>query len=99
MNQPPTRVLVVDDDQQFRTLVAELLLDKGFEARPAADARAALDLAADRSFGVAIVDLVMPDMGGIELAERIKQVSPDTQVLILTGQGDKIGRASCRERV
>ena len=88
MNQPRTRVLVVDDDQQFRTLVAELLLDKGFEARPAADARAALDLAADRSFGVAVVDLVMPDMGGIELAERIKQVSPDTQVLILTGQGD-----------
>jgi putative nucleotidyltransferase with HDIG domain len=88
MDQSPTRVLVVDDDQQFRTLVAELLLDKGFEAQPAADARSALDLAADRSFGVAVVDLVMPDMGGIELAERIKQVSPDTQVLILTGQGD-----------
>jgi len=88
MERPSTRVLVVDDEAQFRSLVTELLIDKGFDARAAPDARAALDLVADRSFGVAVVDLVMPDMGGIELSEKIKQVSPDTQVVILTGQGD-----------
>jgi len=88
MDQPPTRVLVVDDEPQFRSLVTELLIERGFDARPAADARAALDLAADRSFGVAVLDLVMPGMGGIELADKLKEVSPDTQVLILTGQGD-----------
>jgi putative nucleotidyltransferase with HDIG domain len=88
MERPSTRVLVVDDEAQFRSLVTELLIDKGFDARAAPDARAALDLAADRSFGVAVVDLVMPGMGGIELADKIKQVSPDTQVVILTGQGD-----------
>ena len=88
MERSPTRVLVVDDEPQFRSLVTELLIERGFDARPAPDARAALDLAADRSFGVAVLDLVMPDMGGIELAEKLKQVSPDTQVLILTGQGD-----------
>ncbi len=88
MQQPPTRVLVVDDEAQFRSLVTELLIDKGFDARAARDARAALDLVADRSFGVAVLDLVMPGMGGIELADKIKQVSPDTQVVILTGQGD-----------
>src|SRR2546426_12005858 len=88
MERPSTRVLVVDDEAQFRSLVTELLIDKGFDARAAPDARAALDLVADRSFGVAVVDLVMPGMGGMELAEKIKQVSPDTQVLILTGQGD-----------
>ena len=88
MERPSTRVLVVDDEAQFRSLVTELLIDKGFDARAAPDARAALDLVADRSFGVAVLDLVMPGMGGIELAEKIKQVSPDTQILILTGQGD-----------
>jgi len=88
MERPSTRVLVVDDEPQFRSLITELLIDKGFEAHAASNARAALDLAGDRSFGVAVLDLVMPDMGGIELAEKIKQVSPDTQVLILTGQGD-----------
>jgi putative nucleotidyltransferase with HDIG domain len=88
MDRPATRVLVVDDEPQFRSLVTELLIERGFDARPAPDARAALDLAADRSFGVAVLDLVMPDIGGIELAEKIKQVSPETQVLILTGQGD-----------
>jgi putative nucleotidyltransferase with HDIG domain len=88
MERPSTRVLVVDDEAQFRSLVTELLIDKGFDVRAAPDARAALDLVADRSFGVAVVDLVMPGMGGIELADKIKQVSPDTQVVILTGQGD-----------
>ena len=88
MERSPTRVLVVDDEAQFRSLVTELLIDKGFDARAAPDARAALDLVVDRSFGVAVLDLVMPGMGGMELAEKIKQVSPDTQVLILTGQGD-----------
>jgi len=88
MERSPTRVLVVDDEAQFRSLVTELLADRGFDAHPAPDAKTALDLAADRSFGVAVLDLVMPGMGGIELAEKIKQVSPDTQVLILTGQGD-----------
>jgi putative nucleotidyltransferase with HDIG domain len=88
MEQPSTRVLVVDDDAPFRSLVTELLVEMGFDAKAAGDARTALDLAADRSFRVAVLDLVMPEMGGIELAERIRQVSPDTQVLILTGQGD-----------
>jgi putative nucleotidyltransferase with HDIG domain len=88
MERPSTRVLVVDDEAQFRSLVTEILIDKGFDAHAAPDAHAALDLVADRSFGVAVVDLVMPVMGGIELSEKIKQVSPDTQVLILTGQGD-----------
>src|SRR5947208_2034695 len=53
MERPSTRVLVVDDEAQFRSLVTELLIDKGFDARAAPDARAALDLVADRSFGVA----------------------------------------------
>src|SRR2546425_7347274 len=88
MERPSTRVLVVDDEAQFRSLVTDLLIDNGFDARAAPDARAALDLVVDRSFGVAVLDLVMPGMGGIELAEKIKQLSPDTQVLILTGQGD-----------
>ena len=82
MERPSTRVLVVDDEAQFRSLVTELLIDKGFDARAAPDARAALDLVADRSFGVAVLDLVMPGMGGIELAEKIKQVSPDSRVLV-----------------
>jgi putative nucleotidyltransferase with HDIG domain len=88
MDRPPTRVLVVDDEAQFRSLVTELLADRGFDAHAASDAKTALDLAADCSFGVAVLDLAMPGMGGIELADKIKQVSPDTQVLILTGQGD-----------
>ncbi len=82
------RVLIVDDEAAFAGLVAEILGDRNFAPVVAKDAQDALDKAADGSFPVAVVDLVMPDMGGLELTERLKAMSPETQVLILTGQGD-----------
>jgi putative nucleotidyltransferase with HDIG domain len=85
---PQPRVLVVDDDNAFRAMVCQLLGDKGYDAVAAANAREALDHVRDGSFLAAIVDLVMPDMGGLELADRLKSRSPDTQVVILTGHGD-----------
>lgn len=82
------RVLILDDEPAFAGLIAEILGDRGFDPVVAKNAQDALDKAADGSFPVAVVDLVMPDMGGLELAERLKAMSPDTQVIILTGQGD-----------
>ncbi len=88
MEPTPPRVLIVDDEPAFAALIAEILADRKFEPVIARNAQDALDKAADGSFPVAVVDLVMPDMGGLELAERLRAMSPDTQVLILTGQGD-----------
>ena len=88
MGSPAPRVLVVDDDSAFRTMVCQILADRGFEAIAAANATEALANAGDGSFLAAVVDLVMPDMGGIELADKLKAQSPDTEVVILTGHGD-----------
>jgi len=82
------RVLILDDESTFAGLIAEILGDRGFDPVVAKNAQDALDKAADGSIPVAVVDLVMPDMGGLELAERLRAMSPDTQVIILTGQGD-----------
>lgn len=88
MGSPAPRVLVVDDDSAFRSLVCQLLTDKGYDTVAAPNATEALANVSDGSFLAAVVDLVMPDMGGIELADKLKAQSPDTEVVILTGHGD-----------
>ena len=88
MGSSAPRVLVVDDDSAFRALVCQILADKGYDAVGAPSATDALTHVGDGTFLAAVVDLVMPDMGGIELADRLKAQSPDTEVVILTGHGD-----------
>lgn len=82
------RVLVVDDEPAFAEAVAELLDEGGFEARPVSDPEEALRRISEDTYAVALLDLVMPRMSGLELAERVRELSPTTQVVILTGQSD-----------
>ena len=84
---PPPRVMVVDDDEAFAKVVADVLTERGYDALCMSDADKALEEAARTDFAAAIVDLVMPGMGGLELAERLKKQLPDLQVVLLTGHG------------
>ena len=89
MASSQTRVLVVDDDPSFREMLAELLEDKGYHVSQAGNRQQALDQAADGSCAVAVLDLVMPDANGLRLGDELKSRSPHTQIIILTGRGDK----------
>lgn len=82
------RVLVVDDDPSFARLVADLLEEEGYDVLATDDHAAALAHVAARGCDVAVLDLVMPGASGLELGDQIRGRSPDTQILILTGQGD-----------
>jgi putative nucleotidyltransferase with HDIG domain len=82
------RVLVVDDDAAFGGMIAEVLRDKGHETVACISPDEALARANESSFETAVVDLMMPGMGGLELADHLKAQNPDIQVLILTGHGD-----------
>lgn len=73
------RVLVVDDEPAFAEAVAELLGESGFEAQPFSDPEEALRRTAKESYEVALLDLAMPRMSGLELAERVRELSPTTQ--------------------
>lgn len=79
------RVLVVDDDEAFGNVVADVLTGRGYDALCVPDPLRALEEAARGGFAAAIVDLVMPRMDGLELAGRLKAAHPDLQVLLLTG--------------
>src|SRR5262245_3403027 len=89
MASSQTRVLVVDDEPSFRGTLAELLEGKGYHVSQAGGRKEAVDQAADGTFAVAVLDLVLPDVSGIQLADEIRSLSPHTQIMILTGHGDK----------
>jgi putative nucleotidyltransferase with HDIG domain len=82
------RILVVDDDPAFGGMIAEVLRDKGHDTVLCASPDEALGKARESPFDTAVLDLMMPGMSGLDLADQLKAQHPDTQILILTGHGD-----------
>lgn len=80
-------VLIVDDELAVRVTVQEILRRAGYEAVTAESGEEALEIVAVRSFDVALVDLVMPGMDGIELMAAIQEVDPDLVLIVLTARG------------
>lgn len=78
-------LLVVDDDDEFRDLLARRLENRGYQVRSAADGIAGLEVLARRQFAAVITDLTMPNMSGLELLEKLKAADPDCEVILLTG--------------
>jgi two-component system cell cycle response regulator len=79
------KVLVVDDDPNLRKTLADILRIKGYATVLAAGGAEAIAAARQDVFALALVDLMLPDMSGIEVMTRIKAISPMTEAIILTG--------------
>jgi two-component system response regulator RegA len=87
VNTPSVSILVVDDDEVFRTRMARALRDRGHEVRTAANADEALVLAQAESPEYAVVDLQMAGRGGLSLLSELKALDAATAVVVLTGYG------------
>src|SRR5438477_902866 len=77
-------VLIVDDEPLIRDTLGEYLGQEGFAVTTCADGESALELAAGRRFDVALCDVQLPGIDGIELLERLLKISPQTLVLLIT---------------
>jgi len=84
----PARVLIVDDDRQIRDLLAIVLRNAGMTCDLAATGRRAIAQADEGEYDVAIVDLGLPDIEGLEVVRSIRQRNPATRVVVITGHGD-----------
>ena len=80
-----TRVLVVDDDADLARTTALILQGKGFAVNVAADGLAAIRRAERNPFDIALMDIKMPGMDGVETYKRIKTIQPDLAVIMMTG--------------
>ena len=79
------KILVVDDDQGMREFLEILLVREGYEVTSASGGKEALDLCKKHKFDIAITDLMMPKINGIDVLKSIKEVSPKTLVILITG--------------
>ncbi len=79
---------MVDDEAQILRALRVILRDAGFEAVPASTAEEALDLVAVRAPDAAIIDLVLPDIDGIELCRRLREWS-EMPLIVLSAVGDE----------
>jgi response regulator RpfG family c-di-GMP phosphodiesterase len=82
------RILIVDDEESIRTMLAGFLRSRGFDAETAADAAQALALLEQQPFDLVLSDVNMPGMNGIELLSRIRRSHAAVGVLMLTGCED-----------
>jgi len=82
------KVLLVDDEDDFRELLGKRLVKRGLAVNTAGSGQAGLDLAQDGSFDVVVLDVKMPGMDGLEVLRRLRKVAPDTEVILLTGHAN-----------
>jgi DNA-binding NarL/FixJ family response regulator len=88
--QKPVRVVIVDDHRLFVDALALLL---GHDDRldvigTAADGRSAIELVVEQQAEVAVIDVRMPEIDGLETARRLRKRSPDTSVILVTGMDE-----------
>jgi DNA-binding NtrC family response regulator len=83
-----TKVLVVDDEAEIRSLLGAVLQSKGYEVVTAADGAAALQQVQHEHPAVILMDLSMPRMGGMDALPEIKRLDPEIPVIICTAHAD-----------
>ncbi len=85
MKNVPPRILIADDEEPICTRLQEEFIAEGYAVEAANDGKQALSLSRKSQFDLAIIDIVMPEMDGIAVLKCIKQESPTTKVIMLTG--------------
>ncbi len=81
------RILIVDDEESQRKQLAGFLVKQGFTVVTAESGPAALSICKGRSFEIALLDLKMPQMDGVELLRELKEMNPEIQVIMMTAYG------------
>ncbi|HEY5656641.1 MAG TPA: sigma-54 dependent transcriptional regulator [Myxococcota bacterium] len=85
---PESRTLmIVDDDAAMRQMLDSLFREQGFAVRDACTAAEALDMASEMEFDAVLSDIKMPGKSGIELVGELRQIRPDTPVVLMTAFG------------
>src|SRR5262245_47384556 len=91
-------VLVVDDETEVREMVRAALRDDGFEVETAADGFAAIEAVKRRKFDLALTDLMMPGMNGVETLEALRALDNEIEVIVATGCASVETAVTCMKK-
>jgi two-component system, OmpR family, response regulator ResD len=86
-----TKVLVVDDEERIRRLIRMYMEREGFIVEEAENGTEALQLALDHHYDVILLDIMMPEMDGVEVCQELRK-EKDTPVIMLTAKGEEANR-------
>ena len=85
-------ILLVEDSDVVRNVIARMLEEGGFTVLPASSGDDALSISRrrDAPIDLLLTDIVMPEMNGVELADRLEREHPDMRILFMTGYADEV---------
>ena len=86
------RILLIEDDPRLAGLVSEYLGEAGFQVSTAATGRAGLDRIGREPYEAVVLDLMLPDIDGLEVCRQLRATSSEVPVLMLTARGDTMDR-------
>jgi len=97
---PQATILVVEDNSALRRLMARVLIDQGFQVLQASTAPKGLELfqAQPELVDLAVVDMVMPGMSGLDLAAELERLRPGIKILYTSGYGSSVAMESISHR-
>jgi DNA-binding NtrC family response regulator len=87
MNNKPT-ILVVDDNQDLLETFAMILKRRGYSVQTAVNGVSAVDKFKDQNFDVTLMDIVMPEMNGVDAFKKIKEIRPEASIILMTAYSD-----------
>lgn len=90
----PPRILTIEDDAAIRRGIVDALKFAGYEVLEAATGEAGLAMAVGREFDLLLLDLVLPDRGGLEVLREVRSSRPTLPVIVLTARGDEDDRVA-----
>jgi two-component system, NtrC family, response regulator HydG len=88
MRDKPT-ILVVDDNQDLLNTFAMILKRRGFSVQTAGDGLSAIDKFKEQDFDVTLMDIVMPQMNGVDASRKMKEINPEAPIILMTAYSDE----------
>jgi two-component system cell cycle sensor histidine kinase/response regulator CckA len=90
--EPPPTILLADDHADVREVARRILAEKGYRVLDAASAARAIEIAAQPgAIQLALLEVDLPDMSGVELADRLRQEQPGSKVIFMSGYPEALG--------
>lgn len=91
------KVLLVDDEKEMVTALAERLALRDVDAQWVTSGKDAIEMLGENHFDVLVLDVKMPGIGGLETMEEIRKIKPESKIIFLTGHGSTADREACEK--
>lgn len=88
-DETPQKILIVDDDAEFRRSLFKTLVKHGYEISTASSILQASELLSKESYALILLDIQMPQQSGLEFLRYVKERAPESQVIMITAEGSE----------